>query len=470
MTDTYPIVGMSPGNSYFKDEEVRYLLKTIVEKYGRVGILIADIPAVSTYRALGYPANRARRDKAIPQGNALKNRVKKTMHELGYTECEVKIFDWGKEVEQNDSYQSAFKKVSELYESDLIFREAANSTTRSVLQGARQQVEDIEKATHIAVHYLLSEIAFLEFAPAYLDVAKISYVYHKNWPVYEDYIAGKFGGGLRPHMDFLLIENPYETFNPIWGLEEELSEEFRDTLERIEKTKVLRVGFVHSIPTLMYDREYNNFSGIFYEIIIAIAKKYNWKIKWTEETGYGVIAEGLKNDRFDIFGSTVWPTPERLEVGSFSLSLFASPVFTCVRADDRRSEEDLKDDENARVVIMENDITDSIAGVDFPKNRRVKVPQLTSNIERAHFVADRRGDFTFIERYLMDYFNENSGVKLVSSSETPIRVYENTFMFKRGEVAFKEFWDAELMLLKQSGAITGLIKKYTGSEQTFPTA
>jgi len=75
----YYIIGMSPGNSYFKDEEVHYLLKTVVERFGRVAIFIADIPAISTYVAFGYPENRARRDKAIPQGNALKNRGQRSI-------------------------------------------------------------------------------------------------------------------------------------------------------------------------------------------------------------------------------------------------------------------------------------------------------------------------------------------------------------------------------------------------------
>jgi cyclo(L-tyrosyl-L-tyrosyl) synthase len=73
----YPIIGMSPGNSYFKDDEIKYLLKTAVDRYGRVAVMIADIPAISTYIALGYPENRARRDKALPQGNLLKNRTER---------------------------------------------------------------------------------------------------------------------------------------------------------------------------------------------------------------------------------------------------------------------------------------------------------------------------------------------------------------------------------------------------------
>ena len=100
---------MSPGNSYFKDEKINYLLKTIVEKFGKTVVLIADIPAISTYVALGYPENRARRDKAIPKGNALKNLVLKNMQKLRYSDNVVKIIDWQNEVENNSKYQEKYK-------------------------------------------------------------------------------------------------------------------------------------------------------------------------------------------------------------------------------------------------------------------------------------------------------------------------------------------------------------------------
>src|SRR5271156_6635082 len=90
----YYVIGMSPGNSYFKDEEIKYLLKTTVERFGRVAILIADIPAISTYVAFGYPENRARRDKAIPRGNSLKNKVRRAMEQLGYSDDIVNIVNW----------------------------------------------------------------------------------------------------------------------------------------------------------------------------------------------------------------------------------------------------------------------------------------------------------------------------------------------------------------------------------------
>jgi len=464
----YHIIGMSPGNSYFKDEEILYLLKTTVDRFGKVAVLIADIPAISTYIALGYPENRARRDKAIPKGNALKNRVRKAMSELGYSDQVVRVINWEKEIEGATEYQKQYEKILNLYKNNSSFHSAADATTRIVLEGSKKSIKDIDSATSIAVHYLLSEFAFLEFASTYLNADKVVYIYHKNWPVYEDYIAGKFDNVIKSHLDFLLVENPYETFNPIWGLEDEdEADSYTDVLDRIEKTKILRMGFTNYPPTLIYDKEYDNFSGIFYEIIISIAKKYGWHVRWNEEVGYGVIIDGLNSKRFDIFGSTVWPTPERKTKADFSISLYKSPVFTWVREDYVKTDEEIRKDEHARVAVKENDITDSIATVDFPHTRQVKVPQLANATEVLRLVAEDRADLTFVEPYLAEYYTSQSKVKLVPTSTTPIRIYENTFIIKRDEKRLKELLDKELLLLKENGTVKRLIKKYTGSEKTF---
>ena len=75
---------------------------------------------------------------------------------------------------------------------------------------------------------------------------------------------------------------------------------------------------------MTYDHQYDNFSGIFYEIIVKIARKNGWKIRWSEETGYGVVIDGLDNNRFDVFGSPIWPIPERKRNANPSISLYSS--------------------------------------------------------------------------------------------------------------------------------------------------
>lgn len=205
MNDNYPIIGMSPGNSYFKDEEVSALLKKVVEKYGKAGILIADIPAISTYIALGYPENRARRDKALPQGNALKNRVQRAMEEFKYTNDLVKIIDWEVEIENNPRYQEKYSEIIALYKINQNFHKAVNDATQSVLEYSGKPILDLNSSLKIAVHYLLSEFAFMEFSPQYLKTEKVTYIYHKDWTVYESYIKGEFDNKVREYLGFEII-------------------------------------------------------------------------------------------------------------------------------------------------------------------------------------------------------------------------------------------------------------------------
>lgn len=196
---------MSPGNGYFKDEVVKELLKKVIEKYGKTAVLIADIPAISTYIALGYPGNRARRDKTLPQGNNLRNKVRRAMIELGYSKDQVKIIDWEAEIQDNLNYQGKYKQVLNLYNSNKAFQDEANNATKGVLDYSNKKISDVISAVKIAVHYLLSEFAFMEFAPEYLQAKKVTYIYHKKWPVYELYKAGEFDGKLRDYLGSEII-------------------------------------------------------------------------------------------------------------------------------------------------------------------------------------------------------------------------------------------------------------------------
>lgn len=200
MNEIYPIIGMSPGNSYFKEEVVKNLLKNVIDRYHKTAVLVADIPAISTYVALGYPENRARKDKALPQGNNLRNKILRAMNELGYSDDQVRIIDWKTEIESNPSYQEKYQEVLELYNTNKNFQKAANSATESVLDYSDKNISDKKSAIKIAVHYLLSEFAFMEFAPQLLKAEKVTYVYHKRWPVYDAYRNGDFDNKKRDYL------------------------------------------------------------------------------------------------------------------------------------------------------------------------------------------------------------------------------------------------------------------------------
>ncbi len=447
----YPIIGMSPGNSYFKDEEVAFLLETTVTRFGKAAILIADIPAIATYMAYGYPENRAR-NKAIPKGNNLKNRSRRIANQLGIDD-KVRIIDWEKEVGDNPEYQRYYSAIWSLYESNLSFAKEVDETTLAVLEGSGRDIQNLKEATKVAVHYLLSELAFLEFAPSFLETDQVTYVYHKNWPVYERYVSGVFDGNHKQHLDFLLLENPRETY--------ELREK-QSLMERIEEQKTLRCSFTNYPPGFIENQQTGGFSGIFYDLIEEFAKEHDWKISWSEETGYGVIGDGLKNGRFDIFSAPTWPIPERLQELILSRPVYSSDVWIWVREKDQKvaSSEDILSNQFFRVAIKEGDISDSIARADFPLWRKVRVPQLTDTEELLQFVANGDADATFTEAFLVEKFNETSETQLAKIGNEPIRKFGNCFVLSEQNVHLKEILDDFIARKISDGTVKKLLDLY----------
>lgn len=427
--DSYYILGMSPGNSYFKDDEVEYLITTSVEKYERVAVMIADVPAISTYIAYGYKENRARRDKAIPQGNLLKNRVRRVMDKYGYSEDQVHILDWAQDIEQNEEYKESYEKVRSMFDINKDFQTDARETTREVLLGSGRKIDSIESSIDTAVHYLLSEIAFLEWAAKYFGVSEVVYMYHKNWPVYENYIAGKYDEEVRKHMNFLLKENPWETYISYWGAEE-------------APEQVLRVGFTNYPPALMVDKETGNKSGLFYDFITKLADKYGYKLEWVEYVGYGVVTEGLQKNRFDVFASPLWEIPERTGEVVFSEPLYDSEVFIWKRKDEEITSE-------SRIVVKEDDVQHSLAKSEYPNNRYVYVPQLSDTDEMLSFVAQGKGEITFAEQATFNLLSTDEQASLEKLSPEPLRIFNNSFAFNVNSKELLKIFNTEINLNKE---------------------
>lgn len=353
------IIGMSPGNSYFKDYEVRFLLQEAIKRFGKCAVVVADVPAISTYIALGYPPNKAR-NKAIPKGNNLKNRTRRIAEELGFTEEQVRIIDWAEEIEQHATYQAHYKKILKTYAEKSDFSKDIRATSKIVIEQTGRVENNLSAAVEQATHYILSEFAFMEFAPNYLGYDRVCYLYHRNWPVYEDYITGRHDGVRKPHLDFLLLEAPYERYVKIHTQDISNGCTVHDTYTRIVKTGIIKAAYIEYPPIIQ--KSENGFSGLFYDIISGFAQAHDWSIEWVEETGYGDVTQGLAEGRFDIFCAATWPTVERQCNAFLSHPIYYSDVGIWVREDSELIGKDYLelDHPDHSIAITENDITHQI--------------------------------------------------------------------------------------------------------------
>ena len=455
------IIGMSPGNSYFKDYEVSFLLKESIDRFGSCAVMVADVPAIATYMALGYAQNQAR-NKAIPKGNNLKNRTRRLAQSLGYNEEQVRIIDWSEEIECNSQYQQHYQRIVEKYNSLAPFADSVRKTCREVLENSEKELPNPQAAVEGAAHYLLSELAFMEFAPEFFACTRVCYLYHRNWPVYEDYICGRHDGLRKPYLDFLLLEAPYETFEKVHGTEVTTGTPLHDTYSRIMQSGILRAAYGEYAP--VFQRTGSQFSGIFYEIICGFAEKLGVKIDWVEETGYGVVIEGLAEGRFDIFGSATWPTPERHKKAALSRPIYYSDVGVWVRADSPLAHEDwiTLNDPQYSIAVTEGDITHEICLTDFVFAKWVRAPQLGRVKALMEFVADGRADATMVEQMTYDAYADQLSRPLVNiAREKPIRRYPNSFLVGNNQHDFLDILDRYLEDIAASGEVENIMRKYT---------
>ena len=452
------IIGMSPGNSYFKDYEVRFLLKESIERFGKCAVMVADVPAIATYEAMGYDKGRAR-NKAIPKGNNLKNRTRRLAQSLGYSDEQVRIIDWAEEVEPNLDYQKTYQQVLAKYQSNPSFADSVRTTSRDVLIHTERDVHDLDAAANGAAHYLLSELAFMEFAPQFFNCKRVCYLYHRNWQVYEDYVHGRHDGESKPYLDFLLLEAPYETFSKMNDVA--ISNPLHDTYSRVMQSGVLRAAFGEYPPVMQ--RVGEKFSGIFYDIICGFAKKHELKIEWVEETGYGVVIDGLSEGRFDIFCSATWPTPERHKKASLSRPVYYSDVGIWVRAECELAGKDwiTLNDPNYRIAVTEGDISHQICLTDFTFAKWVRVPQLGKVRTLLEFVADDRADATLVEQMTYDAYAKGLSSPLLNlARDKPIRRYANSFLVGKDQNDFLEIFDQYLEEIAVSGETASIIDRY----------
>lgn len=433
-----PIIWMSPWNSYFKDIEVAYLLKETIKKYNKAVILVADEPAISTYLAMWYNFSKAR-NKAILKWNNLKNRTKKVISSLGLWGENIIIVDWENEIKNNLDYLEKFKKVNVLYENNLKFRESVNETSKTVILKDWKTITEAEIKQ--ATYYLLSEIAFLEFSVKYFNVDKISYVYHKNWRVFEDYIAWIFDEKIKNHLDFILIENPYEKY---FLLEDKKYSRF----DAIVKSKSLKVTFSPYFDLFeeLWDWKY---SWLFFDIINFISKKEWFKLDFVEKSWYWIIWERLNTWFADIFCSPVWPTKDRKLNMFFSESIFESKIFAYINSNSKFCNsklEDLFNNREIRIAVKENDIHHDLAKNFFPNARLVWIPQLSSIDNILNFVKDNRADMTFWDGELVwKYLLRNNYSKHLFVKKwfgyNPIITYQNCIALPWWEFELKKIID-----------------------------
>ena len=293
-----------------------------------------------------------------------------------------------------------------------------------------------------AVHYLLSEIAFLEYAPSFFSTDKVWYLYHKNRDVFEYYIAGKYDGEVKPYMDFVLLEAPYETY-----LSHADSQKSRRDL--IKERGVITCSFIPYFEYFTVWADGHSHSWLFHDIMQKVWDVNGVKVHFSEQVGYGSISWRLNTWFVDVFACPTRASKSRRLEMFFSNPLFQSSVYAYIRATSSfasQSLEDLQGNQLLRIAVKENDIHHELAQQYFPHAILVRVPQLSRIEEVIQFVLDGKADMTFRDPALVKQYLD---IKAISHDiliqkwlwDKPFATYDNCIALPWWEFELKRVID-----------------------------
>lgn len=243
-----------------------------------------------------------------------------------------------------------------------------------------------------------------------------------------------------------------------------------DTYAAVAERGTLECGYIPYPPAMMKDPNTGELSGIFHDAIETAAGNLGWKVEWKEEVQWGTMIEGLRTKRYDAMCSSVWSNSARWAQADFTTPLYFSGVSAYVKTGDSRFDANIAvaNSPEFKIATIDGDTSEAIARQLFPKAQLVSLPQLTDYSQILLAVKDGKADLTFAEPYYALQFAKANGEGIAPAGDgTPLRVFGNSMMVRKGDVALQSTLDGALMELLNDGTIDRLVEQYAGGKNAY---
>ncbi len=232
--------------------------------------------------------------------------------------------------------------------------------------------------------------------------------------------------------------------------------------DSVKQRGTIRCGYGIYNPGCMKDPNTGKLTGIGVEALEAIAKEQGLKLDWVEEVGWGSMIEGLLTNRYDIIATPIWKSDDRARRAEFSKPLYFSPVYAYIKAGNKRlagADLSVLNSSEYSMASIDGATAEIVAQKDYPKIRRVSLPQLSDFSQLLLTVSTGKADVTFTEPADAAVFmKQNPGA--VEKLGKPVRVFANCWMFRKDQPKFKRVIDDGIDHLVASGTMDKLISKY----------
>ena len=234
-------------------------------------------------------------------------------------------------------------------------------------------------------------------------------------------------------------------------------------LERVRSSHTLRAAYINYPPSMTVDPNTKALGGIMPEVINEAAKAMGVQVSYTEETSFGSMVDTLDNGRADIVVSGIWPSSTRALRADFSRVVYYSPVYAYVRNGDTRFDGKLSaiGDLKPPIATIDGELSSIVAQSDYPGAPVVSLPQQSDVPQLLLQLSSRKADVTFVEPAIADAFlAKNPGSIRRVANVDPVRLFPNTFLFRKGDTGLRDSINIAILELTNSRRLPAIIKHY----------
>jgi polar amino acid transport system substrate-binding protein len=199
------------------------------------------------------------------------------------------------------------------------------------------------------------------------------------------------------------------------------------------------------------------------DVMNEIANAMNVSVDYVEEATFATMIDTLNSGRVDIVVSGIWPSSARALKAGFSRAVYYSAIYAYVRADDDRFDGDLGqiDDPSFRIAAIDGELSSIVAGSDYPKAVVVGLPQQADVSQLLLQLTTNKADVTFVEPAIAEAFlTKNPGSIRRVANVPAVRLFPNTFLFRRGDAQLREAINLAIVELANAGGVARIIKQY----------
>ncbi len=234
-------------------------------------------------------------------------------------------------------------------------------------------------------------------------------------------------------------------------------------LTNVRNTHVLRAAFIDYPPSMSVDPNTKAKSGIMPAVISEAATAMGVQVSYVEETTFASMTDTLDSGRADIVVSGIWPSSTRALRADFSRVVYYSPIYAYVRSDDTRFDNklDVANDGSIRIATIDGELSSIVAHADYPTAHTVSLPQQADVPQLLLQLTSRKADITFVEPAIADQFlAKNPGSIRRVAGVDPVRLFPNTFLFRKGDTGLRDAINVAIVELTNSRRIPAIVKPY----------